>query len=134
MRKHPTCQRSDRDQPKLVCGYPLPCPHHTAEIDLGASPPTVTVPATPEGVLAAPRLAQIAHALGPHQAPLTLSETPEEKARRLGVTLIPVRTPLPKLHPDVVAVCGKCGREIGQIDMYVCSDSECPLSSKVSLG
>lgn len=24
-----TCNRPDRDNPKLVCGYPLPCPHHT---------------------------------------------------------------------------------------------------------
>jgi hypothetical protein len=24
-----TCQKPDRDVPGLVCGYPLPCPHHT---------------------------------------------------------------------------------------------------------
>ncbi len=29
-----TCRRPDRDCPKLVCGYPLPCPHHTVVIDL----------------------------------------------------------------------------------------------------
>lgn len=23
------CQQPDRDVPKLTCGYPLPCPHHT---------------------------------------------------------------------------------------------------------
>jgi hypothetical protein len=23
------CQRPDRDVPGIVCGYPLPCPHHT---------------------------------------------------------------------------------------------------------
>ena len=23
-----TCQAPDRDSPRLVCGYPLPCPHH----------------------------------------------------------------------------------------------------------
>lgn len=28
-----TCQRPDRDAPKLVCGYPLPCPHHTEVLD-----------------------------------------------------------------------------------------------------
>ncbi len=26
------CQRPDRDAPKLVCGYPLPCPWHTGPI------------------------------------------------------------------------------------------------------
>lgn len=29
-----TCKQPDRDTPKLVCGYPLPCPHHTAVLDL----------------------------------------------------------------------------------------------------
>ena len=33
MSEHATCQHPDRDCPKLVCGYPLPCPHHTAVID-----------------------------------------------------------------------------------------------------
>lgn len=28
------CQRPDRDCPKLKCGYPLPCPYHTATMDL----------------------------------------------------------------------------------------------------
>ena len=23
------CRRPDRDAPKLLCGHPLPCPHHT---------------------------------------------------------------------------------------------------------
>lgn len=27
-----TCQQPDRDAPKLTCGYPLPCPWHTAVI------------------------------------------------------------------------------------------------------
>ena len=22
------CQKPDRDEPKLKCGYPLPCPYH----------------------------------------------------------------------------------------------------------
>lgn len=30
-----TCDKPDRDVPKIKCGYPLPCPHHTVgEIDL----------------------------------------------------------------------------------------------------
>lgn len=27
------CQQPDRDVPKLTCGYPLPCPWHTAIIE-----------------------------------------------------------------------------------------------------
>jgi len=27
--KSRTCKQPDRDVPALVCGYPLPCPHHT---------------------------------------------------------------------------------------------------------
>lgn len=26
-----TCPCPDRHEPKLVCGYPMPCPHHTPE-------------------------------------------------------------------------------------------------------
>jgi hypothetical protein len=40
------CRQPDHDNARLVCGYPLPCPWHTAIVDLGASPPTVTVPTT----------------------------------------------------------------------------------------
>jgi hypothetical protein len=29
-----TCKRPDRHNSKLVCGYPLPCPHHTHVIEL----------------------------------------------------------------------------------------------------
>ena len=28
-----TCQQPDRDCPGLICGYPLPCPHHTVVIE-----------------------------------------------------------------------------------------------------
>ncbi len=45
-RKKPTtlklwCAKPDRHAPKLKCGYPLPCPHHTlviTEEDLFGSP------------------------------------------------------------------------------------------------
>ncbi len=40
------CQRPDRDSPGTICGYPLPCPWHTAVIDLAPDPPTVTIPVT----------------------------------------------------------------------------------------
>ncbi len=29
-----TCAQPDRHVPKLVCGYPLPCPHHTLTLGL----------------------------------------------------------------------------------------------------
>jgi hypothetical protein len=28
-----TCTKPDRDEPRLVCGYPLPCPHHTVVLE-----------------------------------------------------------------------------------------------------
>ena len=41
-----TCQQADHDVPGLVCGFPLPCPYHTAIIDTEPDPPTVEVPVT----------------------------------------------------------------------------------------
>jgi len=41
--EHSTCQRPDRDAPTIVCGHPLPCPHHTAIVDASRDPFTVTV-------------------------------------------------------------------------------------------
>lgn len=29
------CKAPDRHEPKLVCGYPLPCPHHTVFVVIG---------------------------------------------------------------------------------------------------
>lgn len=43
MTESSTCRAPDRDQPKLVCGYPLPCPHHTAIIDPGKHEVTIPV-------------------------------------------------------------------------------------------
>ena len=37
MSEHLTCRHPDRDEPKLMCGYPLPCPHHTVIIDADAA-------------------------------------------------------------------------------------------------
>jgi hypothetical protein len=45
-----TCKHPDRDNTKLRCGYPLPCPHHTITVDLGADPPTVTIPLTSDAM------------------------------------------------------------------------------------
>lgn len=27
------CKQPDRHEPKLICGYPLPCPYHTVIIE-----------------------------------------------------------------------------------------------------
>ena len=37
------CQHPDRDMPKIKCGYPLPCPYHTAVVDTTKAKVTVTV-------------------------------------------------------------------------------------------
>jgi len=42
MSDHVTCRHPDRDEPKLMCGYPLPCPHHTVIIH--ADRGTVEIP------------------------------------------------------------------------------------------
>jgi hypothetical protein len=60
-----------------------------------------------------------------------MTETPEEKARRLGVPLIPKVTRVFQIAPispnQVVSVCGECGLEMRQVMGYVCSrGADCP--------
>jgi hypothetical protein len=43
------CRQPDRDVPSIECGYPLPCPHHTAVIDVSNPATTVTIPLTAHG-------------------------------------------------------------------------------------
>lgn len=40
------CEQPDIEVPGLQCGHPVPCPYHTAVIDMACRPPTVTVPIT----------------------------------------------------------------------------------------
>ena len=47
-KEHLHCRRPDRHVPESICGYPLPCPWHTAIIDTTCDPATVTVPVTSE--------------------------------------------------------------------------------------
>ena len=42
MTEHLTCRRPDRDFPGTICGYPLPCPHHTIILNLDKE--TVEIP------------------------------------------------------------------------------------------
>ncbi len=54
------CDKPDRDVPRMKCGYPLPCPYHTAIIDVAAE--TVHIPVR-VGAEAAVRIKQMADAL-----------------------------------------------------------------------
>jgi hypothetical protein len=38
------CKQSDRHEPRIQCGYPLPCPHHTVIIDLSGEVQRTTIP------------------------------------------------------------------------------------------
>lgn len=58
-----------------------------------------------------------------------MAETPEEKAKRLGVPLIPIwHKPftLPIDGNRTVSVCGECGLEIKQVMGYCCPNVNCP--------
>lgn len=79
MAEHRTCRHPDRDQPKMLCGYPLPCPWHTVTLDLGANPPTMTIPLTSDAAKSPmrERVGQIGRALA--DTPPTL---PKRKKRR----------------------------------------------------
>ena len=56
-----------------------------------------------------------------------MPETPAEKARRLGVPLIPkIDKPSPYNINHTVSVCGECSLEIKRMMGYVCPKSNCP--------
>ena len=38
------CNQPDRDVPGIKCGYPLPCPHHTAIMEVGEEAAVITIP------------------------------------------------------------------------------------------
>ncbi len=45
-RTYTMCKYPDRDEPKIACGYPLPCPVHTVMLDLTTKPPVLIQPIT----------------------------------------------------------------------------------------
>lgn len=54
-------------------------------------------------------------------------ETPEEKAARLGVPLIPkLKFPRADSNPTI-SVCGECGIEIKKAMMFACGNPNCPV-------
>lgn len=59
----PTCRHPDRHCPKMLCGYPLPCPHHTVVVDMGAKPPTATFPLTSHAIRHKDKIAKVMDAL-----------------------------------------------------------------------
>ena len=66
-----TCKQPDRDVPRMMCGYPLPCPHHTLIADVAKQ--TVTVPLTQDAgvtlaAAAAGRVGEVVTALKPERA------------------------------------------------------------------
>lgn len=57
------------------------------------------------------------------------NETPEDKARRIGVPLIPKNNRpcvVPMDTNRTVSVCGECGLEIKQVMGYCCPKGNCP--------
>ncbi len=58
------CKQPDHDGFGCVCGYPLPCPWHTATIHLDSPVPSVEIPVTAVSARAhAGKLHEIAKAL-----------------------------------------------------------------------
>ena len=55
--------------------------------------------------------------------------TPEEKAKKLGVPLLPKIEPWikPTNNPNpIIYVCGECGLEVYKIMYYSCPNNNCP--------
>lgn len=58
-------------------------------------------------------------------------ETTEDKARRIGVPLIPRLPPDRRYETNpVVSVCGECGMEIRLNSSYSCGNTRCPVQPK----
>jgi hypothetical protein len=65
MPEHRTCRHPDRDEPRIMCGYPLPCPWHTAVIHADKDPVTVEIPVTSDAMMspARERIGEVARAV-----------------------------------------------------------------------
>lgn len=59
--------------------------------------------------------------------PLSMEETPEQRAKRLGVPLV-ANDPLSKGSgtEPVLAVCGTCGSELRKSNVGQCTRVDCP--------
>lgn len=61
-------------------------------------------------------------------------ENLDEKAKRIGVPVIPASPPgskFPEANPTV-AICGACGMEMKQIMMMSCQRKDCPCFRKIT--
>jgi hypothetical protein len=67
MAEHLTCRHPDRDEPRIMCGYSLPCPWHTVIIHADRQPVTVEIPVTSDAMKSPmrERLGSIARAVTP---------------------------------------------------------------------
>lgn len=60
-------------------------------------------------------------------------ETPAEKAKRIGVPLIPARPkPSQPEYDPVISVCGACGMEMRRVMAYSCARADCPCFPRVT--
>lgn len=58
------CNQPDRHEPRMKCGYPLPCLWHTITLDISSEPNRIIVPITSaSGVKNIKKLKKIAKAL-----------------------------------------------------------------------
>lgn len=80
MKSRTHCRHPDRDVPGLVCGYPLPCPHHTLMIDPSGS---VMVPpsADPKLVKLCRRIAEALDLAGVKKV-ISAANQPKRKRKR----------------------------------------------------
>jgi len=83
MSEHRTCRSPDHDNPKLLCGYPLPCPWHTVLINADAEPATVTIPVTSDALKSPAReiVGAVARAVAP-RAIVQRSSFPPPRRKR----------------------------------------------------
>ena len=60
-----------------------------------------------------------------------MPDTPEEKAKILGVPLIPLQTHKDKKKPTfsntTTGICRECGLEIKERMFYKCKNNNCPI-------
>lgn len=62
--------------------------------------------------------------------------SPADRARELGVPLVPRRPPTDTpLDPNpVISVCGECGLEVRRVMYYSCPNTRCPVFAKCTFG
>jgi hypothetical protein len=82
-----TCQQPDRDCPPIICGHPLPCPHHTLVIDATKHPAVIS---GAEGLPPSVRqkIQQIADAMGSDKQLDDWSKVPDDDLNKAHRQLV----------------------------------------------